>query len=107
MPKSSLEGSSPRLRLLKLAWVYAAGLSVPFLLSVLWHSLNREYPKWDSLDYVNAALPVYRALKTYGWDSIGQVYWVRGWKPTLLPPLLLPFLLPTGDVRLSIALFNL
>src|ERR1700733_8700652 len=70
-------------------------------LTIWWHSANYQLPEADRAGYLYTAQLI---SQTFDLDGIlaglKAIYWIRGWRPTILPALMAPFhWIAPDDVR--------
>ncbi len=66
---------------------------LPFLSLVYWHFLNQKFPNDDAASYATTAVQLYQNFINDGFfKGLREIYLFRGWRPTMFPPLAVPFL---------------
>jgi hypothetical protein len=79
------------------ALAYLAILLIPESLVLLYLTHGNHIPESDGGEYLLYAYRVYDRLRHGGlWEGLSGIYLIRGWKPTIFPVLLTPFLFLTG-----------
>lgn len=83
--------------------LWIAAICLPMCLILIWHCMDRRFPRSDSASYLNLAQAIYFYGTNAGVNAaLLLAYTFRDWKPILHPILALPFIaIFQGDVYLA------
>jgi hypothetical protein len=79
-------------------------LFLPIILLLIWHLQNHRWPNDDAANYVTTAYHIFERFQNQGvYQGLLALHDVRGWRPTALPTLLVPYLLIfRGNIPLAV-----